>query len=86
MPDGGAPAVLKVVSDINLVDAAAWDACAGPDNPFLCHAFLSALEESGSATAETGWLPQHLVLEDAAGRVAGCVPMYRARGRINLSC
>jgi len=77
MADGdGVTAILKVHDSIAGVDAADWDACAGPDNPFVSHAFLSILEESGSATGATGWLPQHLVLEDEAGRVLGCVPMY----------
>ncbi len=76
MPDGSKPAAIKVFTDIREVPAADWDACAGPDNPFLCHAFLSALEESGSATAKTGWLPQHVVVEDAAGTVIGCAPAY----------
>ena len=31
-------------------------------NPFVLHAFLSALETSGSVTPETGWLPRHLVV------------------------
>ena len=26
--------------------------------------------------ADTGWLPQHLVLEDAAGGIAACMPCY----------
>jgi len=47
-----------------------------PYNPFLSHAYLSALEESGSATAETGWLGQHLILEDDTGRLIGAVPCY----------
>ncbi|MCC6913490.1 MAG: N-acetyltransferase [Rhodospirillaceae bacterium] len=70
---------LKVVSDIHRVDAAAWDACAGAGspthNPFVTHAFLSALEESGSVSAENGWAPQHLILEED-GRVVGCAPLY----------
>src|SRR3546814_2977937 len=51
MPDGSDSLAVKVVSRIAEVPAAAWDACAG-DNPFVSHAFLSALEDSGSATAE----------------------------------
>ena len=39
-------------------------------NPFISHAFLMALEESGSASPETGWLPQHLLLEDGNGALA----------------
>jgi predicted N-acyltransferase len=45
-------------------------------NPFIVHAFLHALEASGSATARTGWQPQHLVAEDADGAVVGVVPCY----------
>lgn len=45
-------------------------------NPFIRHAFLSALEASGSVSADTGWLPQHLVLEGADGRVLGVCPAY----------
>lgn len=77
MPDGDSPVILKLVSDLTAVPAAEWDACAGGDNPFLSHAFLTALEDSGSATGEAGWQPQHLVLEDErTGRLLGAVPMY----------
>ena len=44
-------------------------------NPFISHAFLSALEVSGSATAKTGWRPQHLIAE-VDGRIVGAVPCY----------
>ena len=76
MPDDTDPIQIKVLTAIDDVAAEAWDACAGADNPFLSHAFLSALEASGSVRAETGWLPQHLLAEDAAGRVAACTPLY----------
>lgn len=68
--------LLRVVSRIDEVEAADWDACALPDNPFISHAFLKALEDSGSATAETGWLPHHLLLEDSDGTMIGCMPCY----------
>jgi predicted N-acyltransferase len=72
--------VVRVESDIRAVDAAAWDDCANPPgtayNPFVSHDFLAALEESGAARAETGWLPQHLVLEDGKGGVAGALACY----------
>ena len=58
------------------IPAAEWDACAGPDNPFVSHAFLSVVEESGSASPRTGWLPQHLALRDGAGRLLGVAPAY----------
>ena len=58
------------------IDALDWDACAGADNPFVSHAFLACVENSGSAGPRTGWLPQHAALRDAAGRLVACAPMY----------
>ena len=68
--------VARTVAGIDEVDGAAWDACAGTDNPFVSHAFLLALEESGSARGEAGWLPHHLVIEDEAGDLLGATPLY----------
>jgi predicted N-acyltransferase len=76
MADGGDGVTVKVVSRLADIAAAEWDVCAGAENPFLSHAFLEALEASQSATAETGWLPQHLALEDDDGRLLGAVPLY----------
>ena len=77
MGDIEPPAVIiKVVGSMAAIDREDWDACAGPDNPFVSHAFLEALEESGSATAKTGWAPYHLVIEDNDGRLIGGAPMY----------
>ncbi|MDF2809200.1 MAG: hypothetical protein K0S56_231 [Microvirga sp.] len=47
-----------------------------PYNPFISYDFLASLEESGSACASTGWLPQHLVLEDDGGAALGICPAY----------
>ena len=62
---------IRVAPSMSDIDAAAWDGCANPPgephNPFVSHAFLAALERSGSVSARTGWLPQHLLLEDKAG-------------------
>lgn len=78
--DEDSPLSARVLGSIAEVEAAHWDSCANPgggvaEDPFLSHAFLRALEESGSATARTGWAPQHLVLEQA-GRVLGVAPLY----------
>ena len=67
---------LSVASRLAAIDAAAWDACAGPDNPFVSYAFLSALEDSGSANARAGWKPQHLTLAEPGGRIVACAPIY----------
>ncbi|MGZ5918903.1 MAG: GNAT family N-acetyltransferase [Hyphomicrobium sp.] len=73
--------VANVVSRIAEIEAEDWDACANPDpathNPFLAHAFLKALEDSGCVgDKRTGWLPHHIVLNDGHGGIAGCVPCY----------
>ena len=72
-------AVIRVVDRIGEIDPADWNACANPParerNPFVSHAFLKALEDAGTVTERTGWLPQHLGLE-AGGQVAGVAPAY----------
>jgi predicted N-acyltransferase len=75
-PPDHAPATLRVETDITAIPAADWNACAGADNPFVSHEFLAALEQSGSARAKTGWLPQHLVMESADSGILGIVPAY----------
>ena len=54
----------------------AWDVCTGGDNPFVSHAFLSALEDSGSASAHTGWMPCHAALRDKGDRLLAVAPLY----------
>ncbi|HET6158241.1 MAG TPA: GNAT family N-acetyltransferase [Dongiaceae bacterium] len=74
----------RVVDSVAHVPAAAWDACAagacetssGPQNPFVSHAFLDALEQSGSVGRKAGWLSQHLVIEDSCGTVLAAAPLY----------
>lgn len=58
------------------IPAAEWDACAGADNPFVSHAFLSAIEDSGSASPRTGWLPRHVALHTEDGPLAAVAPAY----------
>jgi predicted N-acyltransferase len=65
-----------VLGSINEVEAAEWDACAGLDHPFCRHGFLSALEDSGSASAEQGWLARHLSVRDESGELVACAPLY----------
>ncbi len=67
---------IRVAQRMADIDAAAWDAMGGCDHPFVSHAFLNALEQSGSATAETGWMPQHVLIEDADGKLIGGAPLY----------
>jgi uncharacterized protein len=76
MPDGQDAPTFRLIATLDAIEAADWDACAGPDNPFASHAFLKALEETGCVGGRTGWKPQHLVASDAGGRVIAVVPLY----------
>jgi hypothetical protein len=76
MPDGTPTLSLTLHRAIGDIPAVEWDACGVAGNPFVSHAFLSAIEDSGSATARTGWLPQHAALRDAEGRLVAVAPMY----------
>ena len=78
----------RVIPSISAVGATAWDACANPAgrsvaeaegerfNPFMSHAFLHALEASGSVGGRSGWTPAHVVVEDASGRLVAAAPAY----------
>ena len=66
---------LSLHQSIHEVPAPDWDALAG-GNPFVSHAFLSALEDSASVGGDSGWYPQHAVLRDGAGRLLGAAPTY----------
>ena len=67
--------VARPAESVGELPAAEWDALHTRDNPFVCHAFLSALEDSGSVAAESGWRPVPLVIEDA-GRLVAALPAY----------
>ena len=71
---------VRVLTSMAEVGAAHWDALANPIpatyDPFTTHAFLAALEASGSIQPDTGWLPQHLVLEGEGGEPIAAMPCY----------
>nr|WP_172123411.1 MULTISPECIES: GNAT family N-acetyltransferase [unclassified Devosia] len=63
------------------ISAAVWNSLVPStngvaDNPFLSHAFFLALEQSGCATARTGWQPQHILLANSAGQPVGLMPLF----------
>jgi predicted N-acyltransferase len=76
MPDGRDQPVLRLADGIAKLEAKAWNACAGADNPSLSHDFLAAMEESGSVAKGTGWRPRPLLLESPDGNLLGAVPLY----------
>ncbi|HTN13587.1 MAG TPA: GNAT family N-acetyltransferase [Sphingomonadaceae bacterium] len=66
----------RIAPAVGVLSADEWDALAGADNPFTSHAFLTALEDSGSVGPGTGWTPLPIVIEDEAGRLAAALPAY----------
>lgn len=75
---------IRVETSFQDISKDSWDRLSGAAkgqpgglyNPFISHAYLSSLEESGSATTDTGWLGQHLLMEDGNGGLAGGLICY----------
>jgi predicted N-acyltransferase len=75
---------VKVAKSLAAVPPDAWNACAfpgprgeeDPHNPFLSHAFLSALEDSGCVGRRSGWTPLHILVEDEEERLLAAAPCY----------
>lgn len=65
---------IRFVSNIAELPAGLWDALAG-DNPFLRHAFLDALQQSGCASPATGWDARFVTAWDG-DHLIGAMPLY----------
>ncbi|MGL4314824.1 MAG: GNAT family N-acetyltransferase, partial [Sphingomonas sp.] len=68
--------IARLADSVAGLDAAEWDACAGGGNPFLSHAFLAILEESGSVGGRSGWQPTPIVITGDDGTIAAAAPTY----------
>lgn len=66
----------KIMPSVGAIPQAAWDAIAGDANPFVSHAFLSAMEDSGSVGPGTGWQAAPLVIEGQDGQLLAAMPSY----------
>ncbi len=66
----------RILGGVSDIPAAQWDALDGADNPFMSHAFLSAMEDSGSVGAGTGWQAAPIVIESEAGVPLAALPAY----------
>ncbi|MFK4874381.1 GNAT family N-acetyltransferase [Novosphingobium sp. ZW T3_23] len=53
-----------------------WDALTDGGNPFVSHAFLAAMEESGSVGGDSGWTPVPITVAGPDGRLAAALPAY----------
>jgi predicted N-acyltransferase len=68
---------VRFLDSIAQVDAHSWNALAGRGQPFLRHEFFAALEQSGCAAPRTGWVPRHLIVDDANGTPLAAMPLFR---------
>lgn len=66
----------RIARAVGELPAGEWDALAG-GNPFVGHAFLTALEQSGSVGPGTGWQPAPIAVTGADGALAAALPAYR---------
>ncbi len=67
--------VVSVAEGVRSVSPDEWDALVGDNNPFIEHAFLATLEESGAVGPGTGWLSRP-VLARRGETLVGAAPAY----------
>ncbi len=65
----------RIATGVGDLPAFQWDALAASTDPFVGHAFLSLLEESGSVGPDTGWTPLPVLVE-REGRTVAAAPAY----------
>ena len=73
---GGSTLNLHISTEMGAIDADEWDAIAGKKNPFVSHAFLTALETGGAVGGNSGWSAMHLLLRSDNGQLLGAMPHY----------
>jgi predicted N-acyltransferase len=73
---GGSTLNLHISTEMVAIDADEWDAIAGKKNPFVSHAFLTALETGGAVGGNSGWSAMHLLLRSENGQLLGAMPHY----------
>jgi uncharacterized protein len=76
MADRESQLIARIAPGVAAVDAGRWDALAASGDPFLGHAFLAALEESGSVGEGSGWTPAPILVESEHGALLAAAPAY----------
>jgi len=75
MADRESEVVAKIGSGVSGLNGRAWDRL-GVGDPFLSHAFFSALEDSGSIGPGSGWTPAPILIEDEGSHLVAAAPAY----------
>ena len=65
---------IHIHSSYREVDAGDWDHLVGDKSPFLEHAFLMGLEDCACATADTGWTPRPITVQNGSNKVIAAAP------------
>lgn len=68
---------INIHPEINQIPADSWNALIKDNNPFLHHAFLSALETHACVGEEFGWVPCHIAIYDNQNALIGAMPLYQ---------
>ncbi|MEO6717043.1 MAG: GNAT family N-acetyltransferase [Novosphingobium sp.] len=67
---------VRVGTSVAELSTGEWDRLTNGGNPFVSHAFLSALEDSGSVGGRSGWQPAPLLIDGSDGNLAAALPAY----------
>jgi len=67
---------VQTTDSLSTIASSQWDALVPGHSPFLRHAFLSSLEDSGSLGPRSGWRAEHL-LDVQNGQLVAAMPAYR---------
>jgi uncharacterized protein len=67
---------LSCLKSLHELAPISWDGLLSGPQPFLRHAFLAALEDSGSIGGRSGWQAAHQLLLDDRGKPLAALPTY----------
>ncbi len=74
------PLTISFIQSLDDIRPSDWNDCAGTNNPFISHEFLSALEHSSSVGGDSGWVPYHMLVQAGATgnaqTIKACMPLY----------
>ena len=73
--------IARIASSVGEIEPKSWDALAGSGDPFLSHAFLKALEDSGSVGGRSGWSPLPLLVEEEGQAVAAAAAYLKSHSQ-----